>query len=124
MDTKESEWAKRDRIVFEYNIPESLGGGKGGVPQKVSMTQLTAEQELQASKIGRFDMMKAQYVATKMSIVEMDGKAPDKGGGGLDSFWERCDPRLRSLLLQAYNKISSPTKEEEEGFFGSEVVRV
>ena len=124
MDTKEPEWAKRDRIVFEYNIPESLGGGKGGVPQKVSMTQLTAEQELQASKIGRFDMMKSQYVATKLSIVEMDGKPSDQADGGLDSFWERCDPRVRSLLLQAYNRVSSPSKEEEESFFGSEVVRV
>jgi len=124
MESKESEWAKRNRVVYEYKIPESLGGGKNGIPCKVALVQLTAEQELMASKIGRFDMMKSQYVATKLSIVEMDGKPSDQADGGLDSFWERCDPRVRSLLLQAYNRVSSPSKEEEESFFGSEVVRV
>ena len=124
MESKESSWAKRNRAVYEYSIPESLGGGKAGIPLKVGLVQLTAEQELMASKIGRFDMTKAQYTAAKLSIVEMDGKPTDQADGGIDSFWDKCDPRVRSLMLQAYNKLSSPSKEEEESFFASEVVRV
>lgn len=122
MDSREL--VKGDRVVYEYTLPESLGGGKGGIPKKVSLAQLTAGQELMASKMGRFDVMKAQYAAAKLSIVALDGSPIDPADGALEAFWEHTDPRIRSLLLQAYNKISSPSREDEESFFGSEKVQV
>jgi hypothetical protein len=124
MEMRESEWAKQGRAVHTYTLPDSLRGSLPNMPKKVGLVQLTAEQELMASKIGKFDVMKSQYAATKLSIVEFDGRPVNQGEAEVDKFWERVDSRVRALLLQAYNKLSSPSKEEEDGFFSSETVQV
>ena len=113
------------KAIHTYTIPESLRNGSNGAanPSRVGMQQLNADQELMASKSGKFDYMKAQYAAAKLSIVEFDGARvlPD---GTVDIWWDKADPKLRSLILQAYNKLSSPSAEEDTTFFGSEEVRV
>lgn len=123
MELRESEWARQSRAVYRYSIPESLRGQQN-VPKKVGMIQLSADQELMASRVGKFDFTKAQYAATKLSIVEFDGRPVDQANAEVDKFWERVDPRVRALLVQAYTKLSSPTKEEEDAFFGSEEASV
>lgn len=111
------------RAVHTYTIPDSLRNGSNPNPARIGMVQLNADQELMASKSGKFDYMKAQYAAAKLSIVEFDGQRvpPD---GTVDIWWDKADPKLRSLVLQAYNKLSSPSVEEDESFFGSEEVKV
>lgn len=111
------------RAVHTFTVPESLRNGNDPNPAKIGMQQLNADQELMASKSGKFDYMKAQYAACKLSIVEFDGKRlpPDET---VDVFWDKADPKLRSLLLQAYNKLSSPSDEEDAAFFKSEEVKV
>jgi hypothetical protein len=120
------ESVKASRLIRQYTLPESLRSDDPSVPRPktIGMRQLSAEEELMASKIGRVDYMRAQYAATKLSIVEFDGKPIDHGTSALDIFWERSDPKVRSLLLQAYNRLSSPSKEEEDGFFESETAKV
>lgn len=124
MELKESEWAKQGRPVHTYTIPESLRDKSGLVPAKVGMVQLTAEQELLASKLGQYQLLKAQYAATKLSIVEFDGRAVNASSAEVDKFWERVDPRVRNLLLQAYQKLATPSDDEEADFLKSEEVRV
>lgn len=122
MELRESEWGKQSYPVHTYTIPESLRGE--GVPAKVGMVQLTAGQELTASKVGGMDYTKAQYAAAKMSIVQFDGRPVDAVNAEVDKFWERVDPRVRALILSAYNRLSSPKKEDEDSFFASEAVSV
>src|SRR5262245_39118273 len=109
------------RPVHEFAIPQSLRNG-GSVPAKVGLRALTADEEIQASKSGRFDLMRTQYEATKRAVCELDGKQP--ADGDVDKFWESCGPKLRGLVVQAYNKLSTATTEEEQSFFASETVRV
>jgi hypothetical protein len=113
------------KAIHTYTIPESLRSAPNGSPSptKIGMQQLNADQELMASKTGRFDYMKAQYAAAKLSIVEFDGRKVDPDGT-VDIWWDKADPKLRSLVLQAYNKLSSPSTEEDESFFGSEEMKV
>lgn len=106
------------RITFDFQIPVTLQSEKLGV-KVVSLRQLTSEQEITAQRLGRFDMLKTQYEAVKMAMAEFDGKAANFSNGDVDQFWEDAGPKLRSLLLQGYNKISSPDGEEEKSFFGS-----
>lgn len=112
------------RETITYTIPESLRDSETKRPSNVTMRALTADEELTASRLGRFDVMKSQYAATKLSIVALDGAPVSTADGSTDAFWERSDPRLRSLILQAYNKLSSPTQAEEDAFFKSATARV
>lgn len=120
------ETVRSSRVIRQYTLPESSRGGDPAVPhpKTIGMRQLTASEEEMASKLGRLDYMRAQYAATKLSIVSFDDKPVSYGDAALDVFWERSDPKIRSLLLQAYGRLSSPSKEEEDSFFESETVKV
>lgn len=108
------------RGIYTYTLPSTLANGVKSIGLRV----LTAEEELRASKAGRFDLNRINYEAVKLSIAEFDGKAIGNAEGEIDKFWNRVDPKVRSLLLQAYNKLTSPSLEETASFFGSEVIKV
>lgn len=111
------------RARTTYVIPESLRDSTKK-PAEVSLRQLTADEELQAARAGRFDVLKSQYEATKLMIVAIDGKAVSIADASVDSFWERADPRVRNLLVEAYNRMSSPTRGEQDDFFKSARIEV
>lgn len=119
-DIREVIGQEHARSVHVYTLPKALANGVTAI----GLRTLTAEEELRASKAGRFDLMKANYEAVKLSIVEFDGKPVSNGEGAIDLFWNRVDPKVRSLLLQAYNKQTSPSVEETEDFFASEQIKV
>jgi len=110
------------RPMFEYTIPTTLRGE--GIPEKISLCPLTAEQEIQASKVGGFNLMKSQYEATKRAIAEVDGKPAKFADGDVDALWNRMSPRLRALLITAYSKMTTASEEEDDSFFASEQMKV
>ena len=110
------------RPTYEYTIPVSLRGE--GIPGKIGMKPLTAEQEIQASKVGGFNLMKAQYEAVKRAVAELDGKPANFADGDVDKLWDVMSPRLRALLVSAYSKMTSASEEEESSFFASEKMLV
>lgn len=116
--------ARAARPVYTYNIPKSLRGEEEAGPSSIGLTQLTAGQELTAAKIGRFDLTAQQYAAAKLSIVQLNGKPINNNEGDVDKFWDKCDPKLRSLIMQAYNRLTTPAKEDEESFFTSEQIKL
>lgn len=114
--------AKMPRTIHEYEIPPSLRWDGG--PSTVGLRALTVAEELTASKVGGLDYMKAQYEATRMSIASIDGRPVAVKDGEDVALWERGGPKLRSLLVQAYNRLSSPSADEADGFFASATVKV
>lgn len=115
--------AKAVRPRTTYDVPESLRDATGK-PAKVSMQTLVADDELQAARSGKFDILKSQYEAVKLAIVALDGKPTSVADGTTDQFWNNCDPKLRTILLDAYNRMSSPSREESDAFFKSAQVEV
>lgn len=112
-----------NRARTTYTIPEGFRDSTKR-PETVSIRQLTSDEELQASKLGRFDVLRSQYEAAKLMIVAIDGKPVSLADGTVDVFWERSDPRVRALLIEAYNRMSSPTRGEQDTFFKSARIEV
>jgi len=108
------------KVVHEFTVPEKL---RNGGPIKIGMRLLTASEEEAASKMGGFNMFKTQYEAAKRSICELDDKPVEAAKGEVEKFWETAHPRLRSLVLQEYQRLSTPSEEEESSFFASENIR-
>lgn len=106
------------QLLETFAIPPSLQ--VTGLATKVSFKLLSSEEEITASRLGQYNVVKAQTEAAKMAIAKLDGKSVDAASGDIDEFWEKGGPKVRSLLLQAYAKISSPTGDEETSFFGSQ----
>jgi hypothetical protein len=110
------------KVTFTYTIPESIRANPGTaaeLPHTVTMRALTADEELQAHKVGGSQYMKSQYDAVKRSVVALDGTPVSYADGGTEHFWAACGPKMRSLLMQAYNRLSSPEASEEADFFAS-----
>lgn len=115
--------AKDSRAVYTRPIPETLRT-EDFAHKTVGMRLLTCDEELQASKLGGFDVVKTRYEATKLAICEIDGQSVHNGEGVLDSFFERGGPKMRRLLVDGYSRMSAPSQEEQEAFFGGEKVKV
>lgn len=111
------------RIVYVYALPESLRKDVEGCPGRVGLRALTSREEIDASKVGGYDLTKSQYEAVMRAICELDGKTVTLGTGEVEKFWESCGPKIRALLLQAYNRLSTASEAESTDFFKSEQVK-
>lgn len=106
------------KVVTHYPIPTKLR--TEGSPASVGISLLSAEQEILASKLGGFNYMRSQYEATKSAICAFDKKPVTDENGDISKFWERTHPKVRALLLEAYNRMTSASDEESKDFFGGE----
>lgn len=109
------------KVLFDFTIPPNIRYTGG--PSEISLQLLTADQELTASRLGRFDVMKTQYEAVKLAIAALDKKVVSPATGEVDTFWEKIGPKGRSLILQSYNRVSAPSQEDEASFLASEKAR-
>jgi hypothetical protein len=111
-----------EREKNEYTIPESLRWDGG--PTSIALRSLSAGEEIQASKVGGLDFTKTQYDAVKRAICEADGKPVNYANGEVDKLWEQAGPKMRALFVKAFNKLTSPSEQEDGDFFASRSVKV
>lgn len=109
------------RMVHVFKFPQSIIDSVEWpeMPKSVGLRQLTAEEEITASKIGKFDLTKTRYEGVKLSICQLGGQKVSNADGAVDKFWDHCGPKVRTLLLQAYDQLSGVKDAEEQNFLGS-----
>lgn len=105
--------------VESFTIPPSLQ--RAGCATKVTLCELSVKDELGASRKGGYDMVKGTYEATKSAIYMLDGKRVSNAEGDVDEFFEKIGPKVRALLVSAYEQMHGPNKTEETDFFLSRV---
>lgn len=110
----------RPKHVFQ--IPAGMAEATG--VSSVGLVELTAIEEMQATKKAGSDTMRIAFELAKSSLVEMNGKPLSRANGEHDSAWQTMHPKIRSLVLQAYTRIHQPESDEVEGFLGSATVEV
>lgn len=113
---------KHNYIAHVFTIPKSMQ--RDGVAKKVGIRELASEEEILASQLGKFNLQRTEYEATKKSICSLDGKQTTNADGDVDLFWEKCGAPLRSLLVDAHKRVNEPKKAEADAFFESETVEV
>jgi dihydrodipicolinate synthase/N-acetylneuraminate lyase len=120
---KMAESAKVSRPMYEYTIPESMGGKV----KSVTLIELTAHEELQATKragSANDAMFKLAYELAKQALVEVNGEKVGLADGSVDTAFNSMSPGVRNLVLQAYAELHSPPEGAAEGFKASRKVRV
>jgi len=109
--------SRADRPVYTYAIPNKLSRESG--ISSVSLTELTAEEELMASKRSRNDAFKLASELTKTSLVMVDGKRMSMADGSADAAWNTMHPKVRQLVMRAYSQLHSVEDEDESSFLTS-----
>lgn len=112
--------AKRPSTVHMYTIPENIPGDV----RKVGIKELTAQEELMASKRAGGDPFRIAYEAAKQSLVEVNGNAVSLADGSADKVWAEMHPQARELIVLAHRKVHSASEEDTADFLQSGTVRV
>jgi hypothetical protein len=110
-------------VVIEYTFWPALHGDEKRGDIKAVIWELSFREDKLAMKRGRGEMADSVYQLLRMSIRAVDGDPVDWTDGGkadvmLDRLLEDIGQKGRALLLEAYKRMSIPTEEESEAFFG------
>ena len=106
------------RTKYTYNIP----AGAEVATTSVVLVELTAEEEMMATKRARNDPIRLAYELAKCSLVGLDGMEMKSSDGSLDREWDKIHPKVRSFIMQAFNQIHAPREEDVSTFLASRQV--
>ncbi len=110
------------RALHLFDVPKSIGEAIG--VQQVGLVELTAEEELMATKRAQGDAFRLAYELAKEALRSIDGRVLTAADGSTDVAWSKMGAKLRQLVMSAYNVLHSPKQEEQASFLGSRQVQV
>lgn len=110
--------AKRAHHV--YDVPKNAEAGF----TSVTLVELTAEEELQATRRARGDVVRVAYELAKQCLVAVDGKHIGLEDGTVDEAWAKMGPKLRTLIMTAYAELHTPAESDAGNFLKSRRVRL
>ena len=110
-----------ERTLHKYQVPERMW--ELGV-KEIGLVELTANEELMASKRTRTDLTRLGFELAKESLRFVDGKKLLTADGSADRGWDVIHPKIRNLVIQAYGDIHQPKSEDVAGFLQSHKVVV
>jgi len=108
------------RPVHVFDVPRVVDSEH----KNVGLIELTADEELVATKRSHGDTMRLAYELAKQSLVEVNGQPVSAADGSVDAAFNKMTPKLRQLVLGAYAELHAPPEEASQAFFKSRKVRV
>jgi hypothetical protein len=113
---------QNQRQTYSYKVPPKLAASTG--IESVTLVELTADEEIAAAKRSRNDNVRLAYELVKSSLVGVNGKQVSLADGTADAAWNRMDPKVRALALQAYASLHNAEEEDVADFINSRSVNV
>jgi len=116
--------------LHEYAIPKSLLSLADGVTH-LGLCELTVDDELTATKRARGDGVRLAFELVRESFRSTGRKGSDgkvartmlsSADGSMDKAWAALHPKLRQLVVTAYNDLHSPKESDVAGFLESRVL--
>lgn len=112
--------ARMPRTIHTYQLPKTYGDDI----TSVGLVELTAAEELSATKRAKGDMFRTAYELAKQSLVQVNGEAVRSSDATVDAAWERMNPKVRNLVLSAYQEIHTPGEDDAANFLKTRTVQV
>lgn len=106
------------RTKYTYNVPPTAEVAT----QTVTLVELTAEEEMMATRRARSDQIRLVFELVKASLIAIDGVELKSTDGSLDRVWDKLHPKVRSFIMQAYNQVHAPRDEDVTTFLASRQV--
>ncbi len=112
--------AAEPRAYYTYDVPEKLA--KQSAIKSITLVENTAAEELMATKRSGGDPIRLALELGKQAVVAINGRPVSAGDASLDSAWDKMHPKVRNLVMHAYNTLHANTKEDGEAFLATCVV--
>lgn len=107
---------KAVRTIYTYTVPKKLGTSTN----TIGMVELTADDELAATKRARGDATQLAFELTKQSLVQVNGIDVGLGDGSVDAAFNKMSPKVRNLVMHAYAQLNAPGDGDAESFLASQ----
>ena len=111
--------SKRSRVVYVYDLPEGIRGQDDYIKESVGLQKLELGEEVRAGERAGTNITALSFAFAKASLVEIDGRPLNKADGEDDVVFDRCDPAIRQLILEAYADMSTPPAGASKKFLAS-----
>ena len=108
------------RPIHVFDVPSGLDPEV----KSVGLIELTADEELQATRRSHGDTMRLAYELVKQAIVDVNGAKVGIADGTVDIALNKMVPKLRQLVMGAYGELHAPSEDASQAFFKSRKVRV
>jgi hypothetical protein len=112
-------------LLFEYDVPADmqepmrLPNGSALLIKSVLVKRLRASDEvLAARRVGR-DAARMVFELCQIAFAGVNGKRFDDSASEGDAVWAVLDPRLRSLLMAAYQELNAAKETQQTAFLKS-----
>ncbi len=108
---------KLARPTYRFAIPEAARQFETD-PKAIAMRPITADEERRANEVAEGAKTPLANELVRMATCEING-SPIDWNTDQPEWFERCSPKVRQLVFEAFARINRPTQEESAGFFGS-----
>ena len=112
----------RNRARYEFTFPEAVARDIGIT--KIVITELSANEEIRASKRAENDAFTLVQEMAKEAIKQVDDKVVSTADESVDVVWGQLGPVGRSMVMNAIQAISQPQKADLQSFLLSRKVTV
>jgi len=110
------------RATYRCKVPPGAAQSEVegfGLITSIGLHLLTASDEMVAAQRARGDVMRLAYEMARQCVGQVNGKPISTAEGALDTFWERCHPSLRTIIVSAYTKLNQPKQGDLDSFLAS-----
>jgi hypothetical protein len=108
----------RPRTSYTFKIPSALQADCGGI-KEITMVELTAHEELLATKRSQQDPIRLAQELSRESFRYCDGLELSTANETSDIAWSKLGPKGRQLVMTAYARTHAPKNEELSDFLDS-----
>lgn len=110
------------RVKWTYKLPPAIA--KDTEIESVSLVELTAAEEMMATKRAMNDPIRLAWEMPKESLRAVNGSPLSAADGTIDKVWESMHPKVRSFVMAAYNQLHNPPAEDVSVFLLSRQAEV
>lgn len=111
---------KLERPTFRFKLPDAARQFPSD-PQTFAMRPITAAEERRANEIAEGTKVPLAYELVRVAVCEVDGKPVDWGKD--DPEWlDRCSPKVRQLVFEAFSRVNRPTDADTQAFLDSQQI--
>lgn len=114
---------KRDRVIYEYDLPEEMVGQDDFVKKSIGLVKLEMSEEIAAAERANGNQARLAYAWARYALWEVDGRRLNKAEAEDETILERTDPQIRELILAAYADVSTTKDGVSKKFLGSRKIK-
>jgi hypothetical protein len=104
--------------LYTFKVPQACRIGPSD-PEQLTIRELTSDQQIEASRLGQGNQLKAGFELAKAALYAVDGKVVNHGDFESEIYWQRFSSKVRQLASIAFANVHNTSNEEDADFLRS-----